>query len=161
MGHCEFNKTEARMQSHPKVLFVCLGNICRSPTAEGVLGSLAPKWEIDSAGTAGWHIGKSPYGPAVEAAGRRGIDLSKLRARQVTSSDFHDFDLILAMDEENLKDLESIRPAGARAELRLFLDFAPQAGLTAVPDPYYTRDFEGALDLIECAARGLVAKYSD
>ncbi len=145
------------MQSPPKVLFVCLGNICRSPTAEGVLRSLAPTWHIDSAGTAGWHVGTPPYGPAIDAAAKRNVDLSDLRARQASRTDFFEFDLILAMDEQNLADLEAIMPADATAELRLFLDYAPQTGLQAIPDPYYTRDFEGALDLIETASRGLIA----
>ncbi len=149
------------MQSPPKVLFVCLGNICRSPTAEGVLRSLAPTWHIDSAGTAGWHVGNPPYGPAIGAAAKRNVDLSHLRARQASRTDFFEFDLILAMDEQNLADLEAIMPADATAELRLFLDYAPQTGLRAIPDPYYTRDFEGALDLIETASRGLVASLEN
>lgn len=141
----------------PRILFVCLGNICRSPTAEGVLRAKAPDFEIDSAGTANWHTGKSPYGPAIEAAAARNYDLTPLRARQVAPQDFHEFDLILAMDENNLADLKQIQPKNARAEVRLFLDFAAETGQTAVPDPYYTRDFEGALDLIERASDGLIA----
>ena len=140
-----------------RILFVCLGNICRSPTAEGVLRAKGPHLKIDSAGTADWHTGKSPYGPAIEAAALRNYDLSSLRARQVHSRDFHDFDLILAMDEKNLADLQQIQPRNAHAKLRLFLDFAPETGQTAVPDTYFTRDFEGALDLIERASDGLIA----
>ncbi|NNJ66736.1 MAG: low molecular weight phosphotyrosine protein phosphatase [Boseongicola sp.] len=140
-----------------RILFVCLGNICRSPTAEGVLRAKAPHLEIDSAGTADWHTGKSPYGPAIEAAALRNYDLKPLRARQVHPRDFHEFDLILAMDENNLADLKQIQPENARAKLCLFLDYAPETGQSAVPDPYYTRDFEGALDLIERASDGLIA----
>ncbi|MEM9971036.1 MAG: low molecular weight protein-tyrosine-phosphatase [Pseudomonadota bacterium] len=138
-----------------RILAVCLGNICRSPTAEAVLRAQVPGAEIDSAGTSNWHIGDAPYPPAVEAAAARGYDLTPLRARQVTAEDFHRFDLILAMDAKNLSDLQAMRPSGARAEVRLMLSYAPVAGQTDVPDPYYTRDFEGALDLIEAAADGL------
>ncbi|WP_093974560.1 low molecular weight protein-tyrosine-phosphatase [Boseongicola aestuarii] len=143
-----------------RILFVCLGNICRSPTAEAVLRAKAPHLKIDSAGTAGWHIGKPPYGPAIAAAALRNYDLSSLSARQVHSQDFQDFDLILAMDEDNLADLKRIQPEKAHATLRLFLDYAPETGQTAVPDPYFTRDFEGALDLIERASDGLIASLA-
>ena len=142
-----------------RILFVCLGNICRSPTAEGVLRGLVASEgadiEIDSAGTGDWHIGKPPYGPAIDAATTRGIDLSDLRARQTSPDDFHRFDLIVAMDRQNIADLEKLRPEGNTTPVRLMTDFAPGAGWD-VPDPYYTRDFEGALDLIETAARGLL-----
>ena len=144
----------------PRILFVCLGNICRSPTAAGVLRSTAPPLPLDSAGTGDWHVGKAPYGPAIEAAALRNYDLTPLRARQVRAQDFDDFDLILAMDEDNLADLKRMQPNSARAELRLFLDFAPETGQTAVPDPYFTRDFEGALDLIERASDGLIASLA-
>jgi protein-tyrosine phosphatase len=112
---------------------------------------------IDSAGTAGWHVGSPPYGPMQDAARTRGYDLGDLRARQVHADDFDAFDLILAMDADNLAHLAELRPAQARAELRLFTDFAPETGADHVPDPYYTRDFDGALDLIEAAATGLAA----
>ena len=138
-----------------KVLCVCLGNICRSPAAEGVLRQLAPDWTIDSAGTGGWHVGDPPYGPMQHAASARGYDLSDLRARQVCAEDFTRFDLIIAMDDANLQDLEHSRPKGNSTEIRLFTDFARQSGASHVPDPYYTRDFDGALDLIEDAAQGL------
>lgn len=147
-----------------RVLFVCLGNICRSPSAEGVLRDLAAaeglEIEIDSAGTGDWHIGKPPYGPMTEAAARRGYDLSPLRARQVRRGDFDEFDLILAMDDENLANLERLRPAGNGTAVKLFLDYAPETGRAHVPDPYYTRDFDEALDLIEQAARGLIAQLA-
>ena len=140
-----------------KVLCVCLGNICRSPTAEGVLRKLGgDAVVVDSAGTAGWHVGKPPYGPAVEAAGARGYDLTPLRARRFQAQDFHAFDLILAMDAQNLADIEMMRPEGSETPVKLFLDYAPETGRREIPDPYYTRDFDEALDLIEAAAAGLL-----
>lgn len=138
-----------------RILFVCLGNICRSPAAEGVFRDLMPEAETDSAGTSDWHVGDPPYGPMQAAARARGLDISGLRARQVSSADFSRFDLILAMDARNRADLEALRPPGNRTPVRLLTDFAPDSGATHVPDPYYSRDFDGALDLIETAARGL------
>ncbi len=140
-----------------RILFVCLGNICRSPTAEAVLRLSRPEIVCDSAGTAGWHVGKPPYGPMQDAAQARGIDMSGLRARQVVPADFARFDLLIAMDPQNRADLETLRPDGSDTPLRLL---APYAGgdEEAVPDPYYTRDFDGALDLIERAVAGLSAQ---
>jgi len=152
-----------------RVLFVCLGNICRSPTAEGVLRQMAalqaPRLalEIDSAGTADYHIGAPPDLRSQRAALRRGIDISGLRARQVTSDDFVRFDLILAMDRENLRELEAMKPANSRASLKLFLEYAPDLNLRDVPDPYY-RDaaaFEEVLDLTTAASRGLLASLEE
>ncbi|MBT9382945.1 low molecular weight phosphotyrosine protein phosphatase [Pseudooceanicola sp. CBS1P-1] len=144
------------------ILFVCLGNICRSPSAEGVTRALAPGLTLDSAGTGGWHAGEAPYGPMQQAAAARGYDLSGLRARQFRRADFDDFDLILAMDAQNLEDIEAQRPAGRDTPVRLFTDYLPEAsahfGATEVPDPWYTRDFDGALDLIEDCAKGLLAR---
>jgi protein-tyrosine phosphatase len=148
-----------------KVLFVCFGNICRSPTAEGVFRHLlaqeAPQLqvEVDSAGTAGYHIGHSPDLRSQRAAHARGIDLSGLCARQVTAEDFLRFDLILAMDRDNLEELEAMRPAESRAGVRLFLDYAPELGRTEVPDPYYgdAHGFEEVLNLCAAASRGLIA----
>jgi protein-tyrosine phosphatase len=141
-----------------RILFVCLGNICRSPSAEAVLRAMADAQgrtlTIDSAGTGDWHVGEPPYGPMQSAARARGYDLSALRARQVTAEDFARFDLILAMDGDNLDDLRRLRPDGSGAELRLFTDYGQ--GADHVPDPYFTRDFEGCLDLIETAAGGLL-----
>lgn len=145
-----------------RILFVCLGNICRSPSAEGVLRAkadgLGVRLEIDSAGTGDWHVGEPPYGPMQAAAKARGYDLSPLRARQVTAQDFHDFDLIIAMDDSNLSNLSRIQPAGARATVALFTDYAAHTGADHVPDPYYTRDFDGCLDLVEHCAEGLLAE---
>jgi protein-tyrosine phosphatase len=152
-----------------RVLFVCLGNICRSPTAEGMLRHLllaTPELqvEVDSAGTAGYHVGAPPDARSQRAALRRGIDLSGLRARQVTPGDFERFDLILAMDCDNLARLEAMRPAGSRAQLRLFLEYAAEdLGRLEVPDPYY-RDasgFEEVLDLSAAASRGLISALQE
>lgn len=144
----------------PRILFVCLGNICRSPAAEGVLRHLAPDLNIDSAGTSDWNLGGPPYGPMQAAAKARGYDLSALRARQIGPGDFDDFDLILGMDADNLSAIERLRPLGSVTPVRLFTDYAPDTGASHVPDPYYTRDFEGALDLIEAAAEGLWAQVA-
>jgi protein-tyrosine phosphatase len=152
-----------------RVLFVCLGNICRSPTAEGVLRHLAalqaPELvlDIDSAGTANYHIGAAPDLRSQRAALRRGIDISGLRARRVTAADFARFDLILAMDRENLRELAAIRPENAHADLKLFLEYAPQTELRDVPDPYYggDSDFEEVLDLTTAASRGLLAALQE
>jgi len=140
-----------------RFLFVCLGNICRSPTAEGVFRSLAPQLHIDSAGTSSWHIGDPPYGPMQDAARARGIDISSLRARQFEAADFTRFDLIIAMDVKNLTAIEALRPSGSATPVRLFTDYAPNRDADHVPDPYYTRDFDGTLDLIEICAKGLAA----
>jgi len=139
-----------------RVLFVCLGNICRSPAAEAVFRAVTgATHEIDSAGTGDWHVGEAPYGPMQAAAKTRGIDLGQLIARQFQPQDFESFDLIIAMDDDNLRNLERLRPAGDTTVLRRFTDYAPECGADAVPDPYYTRDFDGALDLIEACAEGL------
>ena len=138
-----------------KILFVCLGNICRSPAAEGVFRDLAPEVQTDSAGTSDWHVGQQPYGAMQSALGQRGQDISDLRARQFTHSDFDRFDLIIVMDDENRTEVEALRPSGSCTPVRLFTDYAKGAGVGHVLDPYYTRDFDGCLDLIEQAAVGL------
>ncbi|WP_224826437.1 low molecular weight protein-tyrosine-phosphatase [Cognatishimia sp. MH4019] len=137
-----------------RILFVCLGNICRSPAAEGVVRAQMPEVATDSAGTSGWHVGDPPYGPMQKAAIRRGVNLSDLRARAFVAQDFHDFDLIIAMDAENIANIEALRPADNTTPVQLFTHYA-DGPETEVPDPYYTRDFEGALDLIERCAAGL------
>jgi len=147
-----------------RILFVCLGNICRSPTAEGVLRALAAReapdlpLEVDSAGTAGYHVGEPPDPRMRAAAGRRGYDLNTLRARIVEPRDFERFDLILAMDRENLAVLRRRAPEVVHERLRLFLEFAEDAERQEVPDPYYggANGFEEVLDLVEAAARGLL-----
>jgi len=148
-----------------KILFVCLGNICRSPTAEGVLRTLAAReapeldLAVDSAGTAGYQIGEPPDPRTQQAAARRGYELGMLRARVIEPADFERFDLILAMDRENLKVLRRRAPPQAHERLRLLLEFAPDATPADVPDPYYggPNGFEEVLDLVEVAARGLLA----
>jgi protein-tyrosine phosphatase len=149
------------------IVFVCLGNICRSPTAEGVMRRLVldegleDQIEIDSAGTGGWHVGAAPDARATETAARRGTTLTGA-ARRFDPRDFGRFDLVLAMDRENQRDLLAIAPdAEARAKVRLFREFDPDSagGDLDVPDPYYGGDdgFEHVLDLVEAAARGLLA----
>ncbi|MFT7286646.1 MAG: protein-tyrosine phosphatase [Halieaceae bacterium] len=146
------------------VLFVCLGNICRSPTAEGVFTVLCHREglgdvvRIDSAGTAAYHVGAPPDERAQAAALRRGIDLSQQRARQVAAPDFDRFDYVLAMDASNLSGLREIAPPVSRASVRLCLDFAPDQPLREVPDPYYGAGdgFEQVLDLVETASAGLI-----
>ena len=145
-----------------RLLFVCLGNICRSPAAEGVMraraGAAGLAVEIDSAGTGGWHAGEPPDRRMTAAAARRGVDLSGLRARQARPSDFSRFDLILAMDRGNFADLSRLRPPGAPARLELMLDQADGPRGREVPDPYYggPDGFERVLDMLEEAADGLV-----
>lgn len=147
-----------------RVLFVCMGNICRSPTAEGVFRQLAREAgleeavRIDSAGTHDYHVGKAPDARAQAAALRRGFDLSLLRARQVKERDFLEFDHILAMDRENLANLQRICPPGHRHKIRLFLSYSSRFAEREVPDPYYggRQDFDHVLDLVEDASRGLL-----
>jgi protein-tyrosine phosphatase len=176
IGHANHNDCMATIHGSAglkrtphRVLFVCLGNICRSPTAEGVLRYLAAKeaphlaLEIDSAGTADYHIGAPPDLRSQRAALRRGIDIGGLQARQVAADDFARFDLILAMDAENLRELQAMQPRKSHASLELFLEYAPDLGLRDVPDPYY-RDagaFEKVLDLTTAASRGLLAALQD
>lgn len=154
------------MNSNPpvSVLFVCLGNICRSPTAHGVFEQMAlaqaPEGsiEVDSCGTGGWHVGEKPDRRATAAAAGRGYRLDHLRARQLAASDFQRFDYILAMDHQNLADIRSLAPSSYRGELRLFLDYADGVGEREVPDPYYGGDagFDHVLDLVEAASEGLL-----
>jgi protein-tyrosine phosphatase len=150
-----------------RLLFVCLGNICRSPTAEGVMrrlvaeAGLADEVEIDSAGTGSWHIGSPPDERATAAARRRGVTLEGA-ARQVTAEDFERFDLLVAMDASNVRDLRALAPDDeARAKVVALRSFDPEAvsaGKLDVPDPYYggERGFEHVLDVVERACRGLL-----
>jgi protein-tyrosine phosphatase len=155
-----------------RILFVCLGNICRSPTAEGVMRHLVAeegledRIEIDSAGTGGWHVGAPPDARATEAANRRGVVLDGA-ARRFDPEDFERFDLIVAMDGENRRDLLRLAPDDeARAKVRLLREFDPRSregGDLDVPDPYYGGDdgFEEVLDLVDAAARGLLAEVRE
>lgn len=148
-----------------KILFVCTGNICRSPTAEGVFRALvaaeglAGHVATDSAGTHAYHVGEPPDGRSTAAALRRGIDLSDLRARKVRASDYGEFDLVLAMDRGHADILRRQCPADLADRVKLFLDFAPDLGMQDVPDPYYGGGdgFERVLDMIEAGSAGLLA----
>ncbi len=149
-----------------RILFVCLGNICRSPTAEAVARARFEAAglsgvEVASAGTGGWHVGKFPDMRAQKAAATRGYDMRRLRAAQVRRQDFTDFDLILAMDKDNLADLESRQPAAKQgAKLALLMDYAPGRAGEEVPDPYYGEGdgFADVLDMIEEAVDGLIGE---
>ena len=152
-----------------KVLFVCMGNICRSPTAEAVFrklvdeGPLAGKVDIDSAGTHGYHDGAPPDARAIEHAAKRGYDLTPLRAREVSPSDFERFDYVIAMDETNRRHLKSICPTRLQNKIELLLDYGGEADEYEVPDPYQGKpqDFEVALDLIEAGCEGLAEYLHD
>jgi protein-tyrosine phosphatase len=152
-----------------KVLFVCMGNICRSPMAEGAFkhyvreAGLAGRIVSDSAGTHGYHVGDPPDPRAQAAASRRGYDLASLRARQVRADDFDAFDYVLAMDEANLRWLEPLCPPQHARKLKLLLEFSDDAARREVPDPYYggADGFENVLDLVEQAAQGLLRHLRD
>jgi low molecular weight protein-tyrosine phosphatase len=158
VGCCDDGATGGLM----RILFVCLGNICRSPAAEGVLRDLAQQdgaaLTIDSAGTSNWHLGAPPHPPMINTARARGVELSGLSARQFEGRDFERFDLILGMDGDNIANIERLRPANNATPVRLFLDYTPDSSVRHVPDPYYTGDYETALDLIENAARALLVR---
>lgn len=147
-----------------KLLFVCMGNICRSPTAHGVFRhhavaeGLDQHIVIDSAGTHAYHIGEQPDPRSIQTALRRGIQMSDLRARQVNQADFHRFDLILAMDRDNLRNLHVMCPEEHLHRVKLFLSCAPELGVDEVPDPYYggEQGFEQVFDLVETAALQLL-----
>lgn len=148
--------------SQIKVLFVCMGNICRSPTAEGVFNKLlddlgtSDRFFVDSAGTHAYHVGESPDGRAQQTAHNRGVKLSDIRARKVSFSDFEQFDHILAMDNDNYQILLDASPNEHQHKIKLFLDFAPQHKENDVPDPYYggQNGFEHVFDLVEDASQG-------
>jgi protein-tyrosine phosphatase len=143
---------------------VCLGNICRSPMAQGVMEARAAAAgldvTVDSAGTGGWHVGDAPDHRAVEAAARRGFDITGQRARKVRVADFRDFDLICAMDDANFEDLQAMAPPDASARLTRLMDHVGDGPPRVVPDPYYggRREYEQALDLIEQGVDGLLAQ---
>lgn len=151
-----------------KVLMVCLGNICRSPTAQAVFERLAEEKGLsgrvyaDSAGTSGWHIGEPPDARSQSAARARGYDLSAQRGRQVSVHDFDEFDFVLAMDSDNLADLENLCPPHFSGHLGLLLDFGSRPEYRDVPDPYHggSAGFELVLDLIESASAGLLERIA-
>jgi protein-tyrosine phosphatase len=160
------NASDRIVEPAASVLFVCLGNICRSPTAEGVFraaverAGLGGRVRAASAGLGDWHVGSPPDRRAVQAAHRRDYDLATLRGRQVESADFTRFGWILAMDEANLRTLTSMRPPNFDGHLGLLLDFAPESGVREVPDPYYggPDGFDRVLDLVEVSTAGLLAR---
>jgi len=147
------------------VMFVCLGNICRSPMAEGVFrqvvddAGLSHRFKIDSSGTGSWHVGRPPDIRAQQALGLRGIDISAQRARQVARDDFKTFDLVLAMDRANHNRLHSLAPDVYEPNIRLFMKYAPEMGICEIPDPFFggAEGFDYVRNLIEVASRGLLA----
>lgn len=164
MKDAAHNSTSAGKIKRRGVLFVCTGNICRSPTAEGVFRALvereglADRFLIDSAGTHGYHIGDPPDPRAIQHAARRGYDLSTLRARKVTRDDFERFDFILACDNGHHGLLRRLADKAHHGRIAMFLDYAPELGFTEIPDPYYggPDGFEHVLDIVERAAHGLL-----
>jgi protein-tyrosine phosphatase len=157
-------KQEKKTEAKVKVLFVCMGNICRSPTAHGVFEhlvkqeNLSHEIEIDSAGTHAYHVGEQPDSRARDTAEKRGIQLEHLRARKVKDDDFAYYDYILAMDTDNLANLQKNCPPEYQNKISLFLDFAPHHPLDEVPDPYYggKKGFENVFDMVDAASRGLL-----
>lgn len=152
-----------------RVLFVCTGNICRSPTAEGVFRHFAEAAghgaviEADSVGLGGWHVGDPPDPRAIDAAARRGIDLSGLRARQLVLADFDEFDLLLAMDRGHYRDMAGRAPPQHAAKVRMFMEAARGRGAPSVPDPYYgaRAGFDQVLDMIEEGARAWLQELEE
>lgn len=152
-----------------RVLFVCMGNICRSPTAEGVLrqfirlNNLGDKVEVDSAGTHGYHVGEAPDSRTQRAAAVRGYNLSQLRARKVARQDLDYFDLVLAMDKNNLDNLQRLASPEQQEKIKLFMDFSKNFDDNEVPDPYYGlgHGFDLVLDMVEDAAQGLIEDIKD
>ena len=159
------NQTTTNNDKPVKVLFVCMGNICRSPTAHGVFRHLVQEAglshlvEIDSAGTHAYHIGEAPDKRSAATAKRRGVDLSDLRARQVDLGDLYQFDYVLSMDRDNHSRLMAMAVPEVKEKIRLFLDFAPSLKTREVPDPYYGGNdgFEHVYDLVQAASEGLLA----
>jgi protein-tyrosine phosphatase len=159
-------RAEAMEDKMIRVLFVCMGNICRSPTAQGVFRHLVEREGLDhliatdSAGTIDYHAGKPPDRRARETAQRRGLDLSDLRARQAKAADFDTFDYVIAMDRDNYADLRRLCPEGQEAKLHLFMDFAPHLEAREVPDPYYggPAGFDRVFDMVEQASLGLLER---
>ncbi|MDX1625964.1 MAG: low molecular weight protein-tyrosine-phosphatase [Wenzhouxiangellaceae bacterium] len=150
-----------------RILYVCMGNICRSPTAKGVfdrvLEEAGIEFESESAGTHGYHVGATPDPRAVESARRWGVDISDDLAGRVSEQDFERFDRIFAMDRANLEHLETLRPGSARARVQLVMELAPDYGIDEVPDPYYggSQGFERVVDMLDAAARALARELGE
>lgn len=144
-----------------KVLMVCLGNICRSPMAEGILRHKAHinGWniQVDSAGTGGWHAGEAPDSRAMAYMERKGISIKKLRARQFTVNDFHEFDLILPMDTDNYRNVSALKPGGSKAEVRMVMELLYPGKNVAIPDPYYGGEdgFAKVYDMLDAALENI------
>jgi protein-tyrosine phosphatase len=146
------------------ILFICMGNICRSPSAEGFFTTALQQTgfknrvSVDSAGTHGYHVGAAPDPRAVDVAANFGVDIADLRARKVTTSDFHNFDLLIAMDQGNLLDLQRIQPADSTADLKMMMQYHPQGHPLEVPDPYYggLDGFTYMCELLDQATQGLM-----
>ena len=144
-----------------KVLMVCLGNICRSPLAEGIMRDKIRKmnlpWEVDSCGTSAWHLGEHPHRGSLEIAQSQGVDMTGLYARQFEVNDFDRFDLILVMDEQNEKDVLSLARSNAdRSKVRLILKYNPDSQRLNVPDPYFEGGFDGVYDMLDRAIDGVI-----
>jgi len=148
-----------------KILMVCLGNICRSPLAEGILKQKVKKkeltWQIDSAGTSGWHIGELPDSRSISTAKQHGIDISDQRSRQLKASDLQEFDLILAMDTSNYNDILRLANKEQRDKVKMILNFAYPGENRAVPDPYYNDGFEQVYQLLDIACDQLIQQNSN
>ena len=147
-----------------KILMVCLGNICRSPLAEGILTHMLEEqginWEVDSAGTGSWHIGEPPHRGSIKVARMNGIDISSQRARQFSPNDFDNYDLILAMDSENYNNIISMSPSDAhKSKVKLILNYSYPGKNMAVPDPYFTGGFDNVFSLLENACHQLLKKH--
>ena len=161
-----FKRANGNVTPERSVLFVCLGNICRSPTAEGVFRAAAEhagigqRIRVDSAGLSDGHVGYPADRRAIQAAWRRGYDLTAMRGRQVEVADFSRFGWIIAMDDSNMRALTKMKPPDFGGHLGLLLDFAPELGIRDIPDPYYGsfEGFERVLDLIEISVAGLLAR---
>ena len=148
------------MDKGKKILMVCLGNICRSPLAEGIMQSLAREnqlnWQVDSAGTSNWHVGEKPHSGSIKVARAHGIDISQQRARHFTANDFQNYDLIYVMDESNMEDVQKLATTDGDREKVILLLKAAKMAFNNVPDPYYDQRFEEVYDLLRQACQSII-----